>query len=623
MCLQPRKVLNGTKCLRPSDADILLVPCQDCEECRYIRRTEYAFRIYEEMQKNIRRGWNNFFFTLTYNDVNLPRVSFSFKGYNYNNVPVFRKSDIIRFFKNIREYVLRTYSIKGISWICCPEYGSHTQRPHYHCYLALPLESEEVHRLLVRFWRNSVCYSVAEDGSQIAEFNFRRLSCTSDLGFVYPRDFRGGLDSNGYFHKPLQIASDGVQSSAHYVAKYCTKDMNFYKKPEIKAFIAYCKSSSLPEIKKLHREHIFGVLCSNHFGESINDYVKSISDLVNGLSTSFRSGRLTQVPSYNRRKLLNITRSVADDPSIRIVDDGYVSIEKISQRSTGYYHSEKQIIKDGKIQQHNIYEKGNFDPLKKSKLTNVYKPNFKYKVRYDLTQLGKDVAPSFFDSCVIRVCDTLRLFLSEHVFTREFELYYNSHPRQHLLSHFLRLVDFRFIPHIKDIAFYSVAYRGRVSPLHLQAFLDDSDIFARNSYSGIVSYYNENGALVSPDGLRSYFCSFAPVARVLYPIKWTSCKSYRFLGSESLSTMSKRAKSFYLSSLCFDKYVDEEKIDVKSFSYIDYVHFNSFPCYRGFDFLLDLCSDFYSQQKELDLTIIQQYQDQVSMYKQQLSENDY
>lgn len=630
MCLQPRKIKNPTKCLRPNDATTLYVPCGECEECRYIRRTEYAFRIYEEMQKNLRRGWNNYFFTLTYNEDNLPKVSFSFKGHNYTNVPMFRKSDIIRFFKNIREHVLRVYGIKAISWICCPEYGSHTQRPHYHCYLSLPLDPETVHALLVRFWRSTSLRYTDEKGEDVLyTWNFRRLASNNDLGFVYPRDYKGGFDQKGYFHKPLLIDPEGIQASSHYVAKYCTKDLCFYGLPYVKAFINYCKSSSLPELRRLKNEHVFSVLTSNHFGETINDYVKSMKDLINGVSTQFRSGRLTQIPSYNKRKLINITRTMNTDPSIKVVDDGYTYIHQEIQRFTGYRYTEKTIVKDGKLQKFNIREKGDLKfkpgsnvPYKVS-VTDIYKPNWKYKVRYDLTQLGKDLAPSFFDSSVVSVCDRLRLFLSEHVFSRDFEIFYNSKPRQNLLSHFLRLVDFRYINHIKDIALYSVAYRGRVSPLHLQAYLDDCDIFARNSYSGIVSYYNDNGANVTPDGLRSYFVSFAPIARVLYPIKWTTCKSYRFLGSEPLSTMSLRAKNFYLSSLCFDKYVDEDLVNIKEFSFIDYVHFNSFPCFKGFDLLLDLMTEFYSEKKEIDFTILQQYQDQISKYKQMLSENDY
>ena len=570
------------------------------------------------MQKNVSRGWNNFFFTLTYNDENLPKVSFNFKGYRYNDCPFFRRSDIIRFFKNIREYVYREYGIKAISWICCPEYGSHTQRPHYHCYLALPLDPETVHNILVRFWRNSVQYFDTED-AQTAIFTFRRVSSKSDLGFIYPRNPQGGVDNKGYFHKPLLVALDGIQASSHYIAKYCTKDLNFFHLPYVKAFVSYCKSSSLIELKRLYREHVFSVLCSNHFGESINDYVKSAKDLVTGISCGFRSGRLSQIPSYNKRKLINITRTMVDDSSIKVVDDGYTSIEITRHR--GYYHKEKQIVKDNAIQQYNIYERGNFDALKKHRTTNIYKPNFKYKVRYDLTDLGKKLAPTFFDYSVQSLSDQLRLFLTQHVNTPDFELFYNSSPRLNLFSHFMRLVSFRFIPHIEDIATYSVAYRDRVSPLHLQAFLDDPDIFHSNY--NICQYYNENGAQVSPDSLRSYFVAFFPYARCLFPIRFSHCSSYRFLGSEPIETMTKRAKRFYLSTLSFDKYIDENIVNLDHFNYIDYVHFNSFPCFKTFDLLLDLMRDFYNQKKDIDLTIVQQYQDCISHYKQQLSENEY
>lgn len=623
MCLQPRQIVNRTKCLRPTDASVISVPCGECEECRYIRRTEYAFRIYAEMQKNVARGWKNYFFTLTYNDDNLPKVSFCFKGYHYNDCPVFRRSDIIRFFKNIREYVLRTYGIKAISWICCPEYGSHTQRPHYHCYLSLPLDPDVVHMLLVRFWRNSKGRVTDDNGEDIEHFwNFRRLGKNNDLGFVYPKDPNGGVDSKGYYHKPLLISSDGIQASSHYVAKYCTKDLCFYGLPYVKAFLQYCKSADLKELKKLKNEHIFSVLTSNHFGESINDHVKSLKDLVNGVSTSFRLGKLTQIPQYNKRKLLNITRTVASDPSIKIVDVGYTHIHKEWQRSK-YRYVEKTIVKDSHVDRFDIREKGDPLPNKPIKVTDIYKPNYKYKVRYDLTQLGKDVAPTYFDNMVTSLSDRLRLFLTEHVFTRDFEIFYNSDKRPNLLSHFLRLVDFRYIPHIKDIALYSSAYRGRVSPLHLQSYCDDSDIFSRNNYCGVVTYHNENGSVVTPDGISSYFVSFAPSARLLYPIRYTSCKSYRFLGSEKIETMSRRAKSFFLSSLCFDKYVDEDKINPNEISYIDYVHFNSFPCFKGFDELLDLMQQFYCSHKAVDCEIIAQYQNQVAHYKQQLSENDY
>lgn len=95
--------------------DLQRVPCGTCLGCRAEQARQWSVRILHEMQMHD-AAW---FLTLTYSDEELPE--------NGSLYP----QDFREFIKAVR----RDYPPQRISYYGCGEYGSFTQRPHYHAVL--------------------------------------------------------------------------------------------------------------------------------------------------------------------------------------------------------------------------------------------------------------------------------------------------------------------------------------------------------------------------------------------------------------------------------------------------------------------------------------------------------
>lgn len=93
----------------------VIVPCGKCETCKKNRAHEWAVRLEQELEYH----QSATFITLTYNDQNVP-VSDS-------GLLTLRKTDLQKFFKRFRKNTKTK-----IKYYACGEYGSKTQRPHYH-----------------------------------------------------------------------------------------------------------------------------------------------------------------------------------------------------------------------------------------------------------------------------------------------------------------------------------------------------------------------------------------------------------------------------------------------------------------------------------------------------------
>lgn len=98
--------------------DFIQVPCGKCMECRLQHSKQWADRCLLEMQYHD----SNLFVTLTYDDDHIPMKSDGTSEHGS-----LCKRDLQLFFKRLR----KKYG-KGISYFAAGEYGSETQRPHYH-----------------------------------------------------------------------------------------------------------------------------------------------------------------------------------------------------------------------------------------------------------------------------------------------------------------------------------------------------------------------------------------------------------------------------------------------------------------------------------------------------------
>lgn len=111
--------------------DRILVPCSKCVSCIEAKRSHWTIRLKEELKVST----SALFLTLTYNDENIV--------VNDNDQGVLLKRDIQLFLKRLRrkfDYAKKKYKIR---YFVIGEYGTQTQRPHYHMILFnVPLHQE-------------------------------------------------------------------------------------------------------------------------------------------------------------------------------------------------------------------------------------------------------------------------------------------------------------------------------------------------------------------------------------------------------------------------------------------------------------------------------------------------
>lgn len=165
------------------------IPCGKCIGCRLDYSREYAVRcsheaqIYREKQHPLMSGM--MFITLTFNDVALERrCDWSLK-----------KKEISSWIKRFRRYVEYHYGVKDIKIVCCGEYGSKNQRPHYH--------------LLVYGFRFPDCYKWS-----VRKGNIYYRS--NELEKLWKDAYSD--EANGF-----SIIGDVDFQSSAYVARYVTK----------------------------------------------------------------------------------------------------------------------------------------------------------------------------------------------------------------------------------------------------------------------------------------------------------------------------------------------------------------------------------------------------------------
>lgn len=109
-CLRPYTKKNGEA-----------FPCGKCQPCIHRHTSGWAFRLMQEEKTST----SSQFITFTYDTTNL--------HYSPTGKRTLYKRDIQLFFKRLRKYQQsRSLSTLPIKYYCVGEYGSKTQRPHYH-----------------------------------------------------------------------------------------------------------------------------------------------------------------------------------------------------------------------------------------------------------------------------------------------------------------------------------------------------------------------------------------------------------------------------------------------------------------------------------------------------------
>lgn len=105
-------------------ATFVYVPCGKCPACASRRRSEWSFRLFQE----VKNAESCYFLTLTYDDEHLP---FTYNEKYDVDVPTVKKRDVQLFLKRLR------FNLRGakIRYFVVSEYGPKFYRPHYHMLL--------------------------------------------------------------------------------------------------------------------------------------------------------------------------------------------------------------------------------------------------------------------------------------------------------------------------------------------------------------------------------------------------------------------------------------------------------------------------------------------------------
>lgn len=144
-CLSPLKIPNPRYLHELGEVKYLNVPCGKCPACLWNKREEWALRCELESK---RTPFQNYFFTLTYNQLNLPLIE---DEKTKSVLPYFPKEHVRNFCKNLSRLAEKYNDGVTPRYILVSEY-SPAWRPHYHGILFGCTREQELRKYLTRCW---------------------------------------------------------------------------------------------------------------------------------------------------------------------------------------------------------------------------------------------------------------------------------------------------------------------------------------------------------------------------------------------------------------------------------------------------------------------------------------
>lgn len=231
MCIAPITLVRKDKALTVNGSMTNIVPCGKCPECLRKRANSWAFRIYQEL-KHVESAK---FITLTYENTPMTR----------NGLETLRKKDIQTFMKRIRKGTLNR-----LKYYVCGEYGTETERPHYHILLLnIPYLWTLDPKYIENYWQHGRIH--------IGEANIRTIHYT--LKYMMKGTFRPTHELDD--REPVfSLMSKGLG------IKYLTEEMKAFLKSHLDGYITlnggikqamprYLKEKGFTHLEKLIIRH--------------------------------------------------------------------------------------------------------------------------------------------------------------------------------------------------------------------------------------------------------------------------------------------------------------------------------------------------------------------------------
>ena len=153
-----------------------VVPCGKCVECLKRRANHWTFRLSQELKQ----ATTACFLTLTYDEVPLSQ----------NGLPTLRKTDFQKFMKRLRKR-----SKCSLKYYACGEYGTRTQRPHYHVILFNLSRTIFETDMIGRIWSHGFVdvgkvemASIAYVTGYVMKGKFQALDACEETGLIDDRE---------------------------------------------------------------------------------------------------------------------------------------------------------------------------------------------------------------------------------------------------------------------------------------------------------------------------------------------------------------------------------------------------------------------------------------------------
>ena len=266
------------------------VPCRQCTGCRIDHAAQWSLRLAHELQT---QGNHGYFITLTYDDDHLPGD----RSLDHHHVQLFIK------------YLRREFPDLKITYFVCGEYGSQTQRPHYHLIMfGFSLDD-------LKFYRSGK----GVDGQKYKLYNSETLD----------RCWKRGHVVIGYAN----------QQSINYTARYMLKELDFAED------YAVADAETGEYFAERKRPYI---RMSTNPAPGRKWIEKYHGDCVKGYLTHSR-GLKAKIPDYYIRKLEEINPELAE----RIKAEREKAVKELPQ----YSDSEMARIEKLKIREREFFKK--------------------------------------------------------------------------------------------------------------------------------------------------------------------------------------------------------------------------------------------------------------------------
>lgn len=584
---------NPKKDFNPTDKRYVNVADKSKLATQFSIQSDWQFRIYAQMlYRSQQCDYNIYFFTLTFKDKFLPVFR-----YQELTCPCFDHELINRFCRSCQMDLLRMFSCSDYDYIVCSEYGkTATFRAHHHCSFMVhsSVPALAVHRIIKKNW------SVLT-----GEYKRNGAPCRESIGWVLPDKIKGWKDKKGYVHSDFQVDPKNIDSCAIYLSKYCTKQVGWFINPNVKEVLTRIELNHDKQAFENFNKVKPWLKTSLHFGECINDWImgKNVPDAITvdadykhnlfyGVYTPLRRKCLTQIPFYNIRKLMYSRVEEYVEEKFNYAENEYYSYDIF----TNSFTRNPKCIGCCPLTASDVFK--GLRPLKTKK-------TLQYKWDVEISDFWREYMPYEYEQKIKTVTDKInnvQCWLPTSAFHKWLKDKLNK-EQYDTFCNILSSVS------AHSLAVYVTAYQYRCSPLHLYAYLENSDLF-KNGYS--IEEYNflyfdkfaKKSYFVLQEDLVSNFHNYVTTfvdSEVGLDASLAEVQRPFFSGHETIEEMVAYAKDFYLSKANYltRSYYYTGKPDTNN------VLFNAFPCFRFYDLVYSAIQDYLSECTEKKMKVIE------------------